>query len=169
MAIITLGAAAIAATLLHGQLTDVRGHDGARYDFGSHAGAVFVLHHFAVEIGCDGHLRGPSIAGPTFDQIATDYAAGPGSRVQVLDISNMDAPDWYAWWVDTTAANHPVLQDDREDVLTQLDSLSGWPDVMIVDCHGAVKFKQQIFATARVYRDELKPVIDAALADTTCP
>ena len=164
-----LVAAATTATAapLHGEFPDARSPARDPYKLADHPGAVYVIHHYGVETGCNGELRGPVAAEQWFDQIVTDYGVTATSRLQVLDVGELDASDWLAWWQQQAKPNHPVLIDTNDELLDQVKS-TAWPDVIVVDCQGVVRFKQKAYMTQRMYEHDVRPVIDQALADQAC-
>lgn len=105
---------------------------GTVYDTADHKDGVFVIEAYFLNCPyCNQNA-------PNVDDLADSFANEP--RVQVLDVGIDRKDSQYETWITKHHPNHPVLKDDKQQVISQLGT-SGYPSTYIVDCKGAVRQK----------------------------
>ena len=105
---------------------------GTVYNSADHKDGVFVLEAYFLNCPyCNDNA-------PNVDELASSFANEP--RVQVLDVGIDRADSQYKSWIAKHKPNHPVLKDDKRQLVKQLGT-SGYPSTYIVDCKGVVRYK----------------------------
>lgn len=129
---------------------------GTMYDSAARKGSVFLIE--AYFDGC--HYCNENA--PNVDDMAQSFANEP--RVQVLDIGIDRMDSQYKNWISKHKPNHPVLKDDKRQVIRQLGT-QGYPSTYVVDCRGKV-----LYSGSGVWdmssEAQMKDKISNALKDT---
>jgi peroxiredoxin len=128
---------------------------GTMYNSADHKDGVFVVEAYFLNCPyCNDNA-------PNVDDLADAYANEP--RVQVLDVGVDRSDSQYKTWIAKHNPNHPVLKDDKRQLIRQLGT-TGYPSSYVVDCQGTVRYK-----TSGVWNMTkeagLKSAIDKALSE----
>ena len=98
-----------------------------QYNSEDHKGGVFVVEAFFY--GCHYcHANSNNV-----HELAEQYRGN--DKVQVMDVGIDRRDDYYAAWVRQHGCTHPVLKDDRKELIGKLGTHS-YPSTYVVNCRG---------------------------------
>lgn len=139
----------------------------ATFQFPMHSRNTYVIHHIGVQICCGGLYTAPTAGASWFDKLDTDYQVSPDSRVQTLDVAALDDDLLYKWWIDNTNPRHPFIADPAKALLKQMNAGDSWPEVLVVDCTGQLKFHAEQEMDEALYIKTRMAIEDTL--QTVCP
>lgn len=167
--IVVLFSAGVPAAVLSGSYPIQNAVPGAprTFRFADAGRNVYVIHHIGVQVCCGGLYTAPTAGASWFNRLDSDYHVSADSRVQTLDVASLDDDLLYKWWIDNTEPAHPFVADPAQNLLKQMKAGESWPEILVLDCGGKVRFHVEQEMTETIYL-RTRFAVDDALRDTAC-